>query len=212
LADLVRVLAKHPRIIVIADEIYEHINYVGRHESIAQFPELADRVVVINGVSKAYAMTGWRIGYCAAPLWIAKACTKLQGQYTSGPSSIAQKAAEAAYTGSQDCVGLMRQAFETRRNLIVQLAGEIPGFNVAMPDGAFYIFPEVSSLYGKRYQDRVINNCDDLAMYFLEVGLVATVAGSAFGAPECIRMSYATSADKISEAMRRIKECVANLE
>lgn len=212
LADLVRVLAKHPRIIVIADEIYEHINYVGRHESIAQFPELADRVVVINGVSKAYAMTGWRIGYCAAPLWIAKACTKLQGQYTSGPSSIAQKAAEAAYTGSQDCVGLMRQAFETRRNLIVQLAGEIPGFNVAMPDGAFYIFPEVSSLYGKRYQDRVINNCDDLAMYFLEVGLVATVSGSAFGAPECIRMSYATSADKIAEAMRRIKECVANLE
>jgi aspartate aminotransferase len=212
LADLVRVLAKHPRIIVIADEIYEHINYVGRHESIAQFPELADRVVVINGVSKAYAMTGWRIGYCAAPLWIAKACTKLQGQYTSGPSSIAQKAAEAAYTGSQDCVGLMRQAFETRRNLIVDLAREIPGFNVAMPDGAFYIFPEVSSLYGKRYQDRVINNCDDLAMYFLEVGLVATVAGSAFGAPECIRLSYATSADKISEAMRRIKECVMNLE
>jgi aspartate aminotransferase len=212
LADLVRVLAKHPRIIVIADEIYEHINYVGRHESIAQFPELADRVVVINGVSKAYAMTGWRIGYCAAPLWIAKACTKLQGQYTSGPSSIAQKAAEAAYTGSQDCVGLMRQAFETRRNLIVSLAREIPGFNVAMPDGAFYIFPEVSSLYGKRYQDRVINNCDDLAMYFLEVGLVATVAGSAFGAPECIRLSYATSADKISEAMRRIKECVNNLE
>jgi aspartate aminotransferase len=212
LADLVRVLAKHPRIIVIADEIYEHINYVGRHESIAQFPELADRVVVINGVSKAYAMTGWRIGYCAAPLWIAKACTKLQGQYTSGPSSIAQKAAEAAYTGSQDCVGLMRQAFETRRNLIVDLAREIPGFNVAMPDGAFYIFPEVSALYGKRYQDRVINNCDDLAMYFLEVGLVATVAGSAFGAPECIRLSYATSADKISEAMRRIKECVMNLE
>jgi aspartate aminotransferase len=212
LADLVRVLAKHPRIIVIADEIYEHINYVGRHESIAQFPELADRVVVINGVSKAYAMTGWRIGYCAAPLWIAKACTKLQGQYTSGPSSIAQKAAEAAYMGSQDCVGLMRQAFETRRNLIVSLAREVPGFNVAMPDGAFYIFPEVSSLFGKRYQDRVINNCDDLAMYFLEVGLVATVAGSAFGAPECIRLSYATSADKISEAMRRIKECVNNLE
>jgi aspartate aminotransferase len=212
LADLARVLAKHPRIIVIADEIYEHINYVGRHESIAQFPELADRVVVINGVSKAYAMTGWRIGYCAAPLWIAKACTKLQGQYTSGPSSIAQKAAEAAYMGSQDCVGLMRQAFETRRNLIVSLAREVPGFNVAMPDGAFYIFPEVSSLFGKRYQDRVINNCDDLAMYFLEVGLVATVAGSAFGAPECIRLSYATSADKISEAMRRIKECVNNLE
>ncbi len=212
LADLARVLAKHPRVIVISDEIYEHINYVGKHESIAQFPELADRVVVINGVSKAYAMTGWRIGYCAAPLWIAKACTKLQGQYTSGPSSIAQKAAEAAYTGSQDCVALMRHAFETRRNLIVSLAREIPGFNVNTPDGAFYIFPEVSSLFGKRYQDRVIKNCDDLAMYFLEVGLVATVAGSAFGAPECIRLSYATSADKIDEAMRRIKECVNNLE
>jgi aspartate aminotransferase len=212
LADLARVLAKHPRVIVISDEIYEHINYVGKHESIAQFPELADRVVVINGVSKAYAMTGWRIGYCAAPLWIAKACTKLQGQYTSGPSSIAQKAAEAAYTGSQDCVALMRHAFETRRNLIVSLAREIPGFNVNTPDGAFYIFPEVSSLFGKRYQDRVIKNCDDLSMYFLEVGLVATVAGSAFGAPECIRLSYATSADKIDEAMRRIKECVNNLE
>jgi aspartate aminotransferase len=212
LADLARVLAKHPRVIVISDEIYEHINYVGKHESIAQFPELADRVVVINGVSKAYAMTGWRIGYCAAPLWIAKACTKLQGQYTSGPSSIAQKAAEAAYTGSQDCVALMRHAFETRRNLIVSLAREIPGFNVNTPDGAFYIFPEVSSLFGKRYQDRVIKNCDDLAMYFLEVGIVATVAGYAFSAPECIRLSYATSADKIDEAMRRIKECVNNLE
>lgn len=211
LADLVRVLVKHPQVIVIADEIYEHINYTGRHHSIAQFPEMADRVVVINGVSKAYAMTGWRIGYCAAPLWIAKACTKLQGQYTSSVSSIAQKAAEAAYTGSQDCVAIMRQAFETRRNLIVSLAREIPGFNVSVPDGAFYLFPEISGLLGKRYQDRVINSSDDLAMYFLETGLVATVAGTAFGAPDCIRFSYATSADKIVEAMRRVKDCVANL-
>ena len=180
LADLVRVLARHPRVIVVADEIYEHINYVGHHASIAAFPEMADRVVVINGVSKAYAMTGWRIGYCAAPVWIAKAVTKLQGQYTSGCSSIAQKAAEAAYNGSQDCVSLMRDEFEKRRNLIVSLAKEIPGFNVTVPDGAFYLFPEVSSLFGKKYQDRVIRNADDLAMYLLEVGLVASVSGSAF--------------------------------
>ena len=212
LADLVRVLAKHPRIIVIADEIYEHINYIGRHESIAQFPEMKDRVVLINGVSKAYAMTGWRIGYCAAPLWIAKACTKLQGQYTSGASSIAQKASEAAYTGSQECVEVMRQAFARRRDLIVSLAKEIPGFNVSVPEGAFYIFPEVSSLFGKRHGDHVINNADDLAMYLLEEGLVASVSGSAFGADECIRFSYATSEEKIIEAMARVKRCVEQLQ
>ena len=212
LADLVRVLAKHPRIIVIADEIYEHINYIGRHESIAQFPEMKDRVVLINGVSKAYAMTGWRIGYCAAPLWIAKACTKLQGQYTSGASSIAQKASEAAYTGSQECVEVMRQAFARRRDLIVSLAKEISGFNVSVPEGAFYIFPEVSSLFGKRHGDHVINNADDLAMYLLEEGLVASVSGSAFGADECIRFSYATSEEKIIEAMARVKRCVEQLQ
>lgn len=212
LADLVRVLAKHPRIIVIADEIYEHINYIGRHESIAQFPEMKDRVVLINGVSKAYAMTGWRIGYCAAPLWIAKACTKLQGQYTSGASSIAQKASEAAYTGSQECVEVMRQAFARRRDLIVSLAKEIPGFNVSVPEGAFYIFPEVSSLFGKRHGDHVINNADDLAMYLLEEGLVASVSGTAFGADECIRFSYATSEEKIIEAMARVKRCVEQLQ
>ncbi len=212
MADLVRVLAKYPRIIVIADEIYEHINYIGSHVSIAQFPEMKDRVVVINGVSKAYAMTGWRIGYCAAPLWIAKACTKLQGQYTSGASSIAQKASEAAYNGSQECVEIMRQAFERRRDLIISLAQEIPGFKVNVPEGAFYIFPEVSELFGKRHGAHVINNADDLAMYLLEEGLVASVSGAAFGADDCIRFSYATSEEKIIEAMKRVKRCIEQLQ
>lgn len=212
MADLVRVLAKYPRIIVIADEIYEHINYIGSHVSIAQFPEMKDRVVVINGVSKAYAMTGWRIGYCAAPLWIAKACTKLQGQYTSGASSIAQKASEAAYNGSQECVETMRQAFERRRDLIISLAQEIPGFKVNVPEGAFYIFPEVSELFGKRHGAHVINNADDLAMYLLEEGLVASVSGAAFGADDCIRFSYATSEEKIIEAMKRVKRCIEQLQ
>ena len=211
LADLVRVLVRHPRVIVIADEIYEHINYTGAHASIAAFPEMEGRVVVINGVSKAYAMTGWRIGYCAAPLWIAKGVSKLQGQYTSGPSSIAQKAAEAAYTGPQECVAQMRAEFAKRRDLIVSLAREIPGFSVTVPQGAFYLFPEVSALYGKRCGDRVIAGADDLAMYLLEVGHVASVSGTAFGAPDCIRFSYATSPDKIAEAMRRVRQCVEAL-
>ena len=211
LADLARVLAKYPRIVVIADEIYEHINYTGHHASIVSFPELEGRVVIINGVSKAYAMTGWRIGYCAAPLWIAKAVTKLQGQYSSGPSSIAQKAAEAAYKGSQECVAQMCEEFAKRRDLIVRLANEIPGFHVSVPNGAFYLFPEVSALFGKRYEDREIRNADDLAMFLLEVGHVASVSGTAFGAPDCIRFSYATSPEKITEAMRRVRECVSRL-
>ena len=212
LAGLVSVLARYPQVIVISDEIYEHINYVGDTVSIASFPELKDRVVVINGVSKAYAMTGWRIGYCAAPLAIAKAVSKLHGQYTSNCSSIAQKAAEAAYDGPQDCVEQMRLAFERRRDLIVGLASEIPGFNVTRPDGAFYIFPEVSSLFGKRYGDRVIANADDLAMYLLEEALVASVSGAAFGAPSCIRFSYAAADDKIVEAMRRVRQAVEKLQ
>ncbi len=212
LADLVRVLKKHPRVMVIADEIYEHINYIGQHYSIAEFPEMENRVVIINGVSKAYAMTGWRIGYMAGPTWVAKAVSKLQGQYTSGPSSIAQKAAEAAYNGSQDCVSLMRQAFEDRRNLIVSLIKEIPGFQISVPDGAFYVFPKVDQLFGKKYGDRVINDANDLAMYFLEEGLVASVSGVAFGDPNCIRFSYATSSENIREAMRRVKECVEKLK
>lgn len=211
LAALVDVLADYPDVIVLADEIYEHINYTGSFTSLASFPSIADRTVVINGVSKAYAMTGWRIGYCAAPLAIAKACTKLQGQYTSGASSIAQKAAEAAYTGSQACVEEMRLAFERRRNLVVKLAGEIPGLKVNEPEGAFYLFPEVSAYFGKSYEGRTIKDASDLAMYLLEVGHVATVAGDAFCAPGYIRLSYATSDENITEAMRRIAEALAKL-
>lgn len=211
LAGIARVLAKYPQVIVISDEIYEHISYVGQTVSLAGFPELKDRVVVINGVSKAYAMTGWRIGYCAAPLPIAKAVSKLHGQYTSNASSIAQKAAEAAYDGPQECVEEMRRAFERRRDLIVSMASEIPGFNVTRPDGAFYIFPEVSSLFGMKAGDRVIANADDLAMYLLEEALVASVSGAAFGAPSCIRFSYAAADDKIAEAMRRVKAAVEKL-
>lgn len=214
LAALVKVLAKHPRIIVISDEIYEHISYAGELTSIATFPEMKDRVVIINGVSKAYAMTGWRIGFCAAPLWIAKAVSKLQGQYTSGCSSIAQKAAEAAYRGPQDCVETMRQAFERRRDLIFDLVQQIPGFVLTnKPQGAFYVFPQVNTLFGKTTPSgKVIANADDLAMYLLEEGHVAGVTGEAFGAPDCIRFSYATSEEKITEAMRRVKAAVENLK
>ena len=205
------VLLRHPRVIVLADEIYEHINYVGQHASIAQFADIKDRVVVINGVSKAYAMTGWRIGFIAAPEWIVKGCNKLQGQYTSGPCSVRQKAAEEAFAGPQECVEVMRQAFERRRDLIVKLAKEIPGLEVNRPEGAFYLFPKCSSFFGKKDGDRVINSSTDLAMYLLEVGHVATVGGDAFGSPEYFRMSYATSDENIIEAMRRIKETLARL-
>lgn len=206
------VLLRHERVMVIADEIYEHINYVGAHASMAQFADIKDRVVIVNGVSKAYAMTGWRIGFIAAPEWVVKGCNKLQGQYTSGPCSVSQKAAEAAYTGSQECVETMRQAFERRRDLIVSLAREIPGLEVNNPQGAFYLFPKCSSFFGKRDGDRVINNSTDLAMYLLEVGHVATVGGDAFGSPECFRMSYATSEANITEAMRRIADTLARLK
>ena len=209
---LKEVLLRHEQVIVIADEIYEHINYVGEHASMAQFPEIKERVVVINGVSKAYAMTGWRIGFIAAPEWIVKGCNKLQGQYTSGPCSVSQKAAEAAFAGPQQCVEDMRQAFERRKNLIVKLAKEIPGLEVNNPQGAFYLFPKCSSFFGKKDGDRIINNSTDLAMYLLEVGHVATVGGDAFGSPECFRMSYATSDENIMEAMKRIKETLARLK
>ena len=208
---LKNVLLKHPRVIVIADEIYEHINYVGAHASMAQFPDIKERVVIINGVSKAYAMTGWRIGFIAAPDWIVKGCNKLQGQYTSGPCSVSQKAAEAAFAGPQQCVEDMRLAFERRKNLIVSLAREIPGLEVNEPEGAFYLFPKCSSFFGKSADGRTIQSSTDLAMYLLEVGHVATVGGDAFGSPECFRMSYATSDDNIREALRRIKECLARL-
>ena len=208
---LAEVILKHEDLYVLADEIYEHINYVGRHESIAQFPGMKERSIIINGVSKAYAMTGWRIGYMAAPEWIIKGCNKLQGQYTSGPCSVSQKAAVAAYVASQDCVEDMRKAFERRRDLIVSLVKEIPGLEVNVPDGAFYVFPKCKSYLGKTDGERVIKDTNDFAMYLLEVGHVATVGGDAFGDPECFRMSYATSDDNIREAMRRIKECCAKL-
>ena len=209
---LADVILRHDDLYVLADEIYEHINYVGRHESIAQFPGMKERSIIVNGVSKAYAMTGWRIGYIAAPEWIVKGCNKLQGQYTSGPCSVSQKAAEFAYTQSQECVEQMRQAFERRRDLIVSLAREIPGLEVNVPQGAFYLFPKCASFYGKRCGDRLIQNSSDLAMYLLEVGHVATVGGDAFGDPQCFRMSYATSDDNIREAMRRIGEALAKLK
>ena len=210
---LAEVLARHPHVLVLADEIYEHINYTGTFTSMASLPGLEGRVIVINGVSKAYAMTGWRIGYCAAPLPIAKAVSKLQGQYTSGVSSIAQKAAEAAYTGPQQCVADMREAFRRRRDLVVELARRIPGLKVNEPQGAFYLFPEVSSYLGTRTPDgRAIDTDTDLAMYLLDDAHVATVAGSAFGTPGYIRFSYATSDDNLREAMRRIAEALGRLE
>lgn len=212
LSALVEVLSAHKDITVISDEIYEHINFTGTYTSVASFPSIADRTVIINGVSKAYSMTGWRIGYCAAPIEIAKAVTKLQGQYTSNPSSIAQKAAEAAYTGSQECVKEMNRQFELRRNLVVRLAGEIPGLRINRPAGAFYLFPNVSSLIGKRYGERVIANSGDLALYILEQGHVATVDGAAFCCPGHIRISYAASEQTITEAFSRIKKALSMLE
>lgn len=211
LMGLVEVLAEYPDIIVLADEIYQHINYTGAFTSLGSFEHIADRTVVINGVSKAYAMTGWRIGFCAAPTPIAKAVSKLQSQYSSNASSIAQKAAEAAYSGSQECVEEMRQAFERRRNLVVELASKIPGLKVNKPQGAFYLFPEVTAFFGKRCGNRVINDANDLCMYLLEDGHVATVAGDAFCLPGYIRLSYATSDDNIREAMRRIADALARL-
>ena len=212
MAALAEVIKRHDDLFVLADEIYEHINYTGRHASIAQVPGMKERTIIVNGVSKAYAMTGWRIGYIAAPEWIVKGCNKLQGQYTSGPCSVSQKAASAAYTASQQCVEDMRVAFERRRNLIVELAKDIPGLEVNVPEGAFYLFPKCSNFFGKTDGTRVINSSTDLAMYLLEVGHVATVAGDAFGDPQCFRMSYATSDDNIRESMRRIKECLAQLK
>ena len=209
---LADVVLRHEDLFVIADEIYEHINYTGSHESIAQFEGMKERTIIINGVSKAYAMTGWRIGYMAAPEWIVKGCNKLQGQYTSGPCSVSQKAAEAAYTQSQECVEQMRQAFQRRRDLIVALAKDIPGLEVNNPQGAFYLFPKCSNFYGKSHGGRTISNSTDLALYLLEEAHVATVGGDAFGDPECFRMSYATSDDNIREAMRRISQALMQLK
>ena len=211
LKELADVLAKYPNIFVVADEIYEHINYIGRHESIAQFEEIRDRVIIVNGVSKAYAMTGWRIGFIAAAEWIVKGCNKLQGQYTSGPCSVSQIASVEAYVGSQEPVAEMQKAFQRRRDLIVKLTKEIPGLEVNVPEGAFYLFPKCSSFFGKSYNGQTIKDSDDFAMYLLTEAHVATVGGASFGAPDCFRMSYATSDENIAEAIKRIKEALAKL-
>ena len=211
LKGLADVLAKYPDIIIISDEIYEHINYGGAHESIAQFENVRDRVVIVNGVSKGYAMTGWRLGWIAAPKWIASACNTLQGQYTSGPCSISQKASEAAYTGDQTCVGEMQKAFERRKNLVVKMAREIPGLKTNEPKGAFYIFPDCSAYFGKSFNGTTIHNPEDLALFLLAEAHVACVGGTDFGAPTCIRMSYATSDEKLVKAFGWIKEALAKL-
>lgn len=208
---LAEVILKHEDIYVLSDEIYEHINYVGFKASIAKAPGMRERTIICNGVSKAYAMTGWRLGWVAATEAIVKGINKLQGQYTSGTSDVSQRAALAAYTGDQQCVEDMRKGFEHRRDLIVSLAKEIPGFEVNVPDGAFYLFPRINSYFGKTDGKRTINNSTDFAMYLLEVGHVATVGGDAFGEPDGFRMSYATSDDNIREALRRIKEALAKL-
>lgn len=211
LEGLAVVLRKYPQVMVIADEIYEHINYVGQHASIATCEGMLDRTLIINGVSKAYAMTGWRIGFVAAPLALAKGINKLQGQYTSGPCSVSQKASVAAFSGNQSPVEEMRKAFERRKQLIVRLAKEVPGFEVNDPQGAFYLFPKCSAYFGKRYGDKVINTSDDFALFLLEEAHVACVGGDSFGSPECFRMSYATSDENIVEAMRRIKAACEKL-
>jgi aspartate aminotransferase len=211
LKGLVDVLTRHPQVMVLADEIYEHINYTGEFTSMASFSEIAERTVIVNGVSKAYAMTGWRIGFMAGPVSVAKAVSKLQGQTTSGISTIAQRAAVAAYRGPQECVEQTRQAFERRRNLVVELASQIPGLKVNRPEGAFYLFPEVSAYLGKHFGDREIATDSDLCMYLLEEGHVATVAGSAFCLPGYIRLSYAASDEALTEALRRISAALAKL-
>ena len=212
LKGLADVLAKYPEIIILSDEIYEHINYLDKHVSIAEFPEVFERTVIVNGVSKGYAMTGWRLGWIAAPKWIADACNTLQGQYTSNPCTIAQKAAEAAYTGNQQCVADMRVAFERRKNLVVKMAREIHGLKVNEPKGAFYIFPDCSAYFGKSYNGTTVNNPEDLALFLLAEAHVACVGGTDFGAPNCIRMSYATSDEKLVEAFTRIKEALGKLK
>ncbi len=211
LAAIVAVLARHPEVMVLADEIYEHINYTGSFTSLGSFPEIAGRTVIVNGVSKAYAMTGWRVGFMAGPVEVAKAVTKLQGQTTSGISTIAQRAALAAYTGPQECVAEMREAFRRRRDLVVRMAREIPGLKVNEPQGAFYLFPEVSAYLGKRCGERVVVDDNDLCMYLLEEAHVATVSGSAFCLPGYIRLSYAASDEALVEALRRIGEALGKL-
>lgn len=212
LAALAKVLERHPNVLILSDEIYEHINFIGKHESIAQFKEIFDRVIIVNGVSKGYAMTGWRIGYCAAPKWVAKACQKLQGQMTSGTCSIAQKAATAAINSDASYPKMMCKAFEKRRDAVIERLKKIPGFKTNIPQGAFYIFAEVSELLGKKFGNDTIANTGDLCMYLINHAHVATVPGGAFGAPEYIRFSYAASEEELMEALNRIDKTVRELK
>ena len=206
------ILAKHPNIIIISDEIYEHINFAGKHESIAQFENVRERVVVINGVSKCFAMTGYRIGYIGAPLWIAKACSKLQSQFTSGPCSVAQRAALKALSSDNSFHIEMNKVFKQRRDLVIQGLSEIPGIKYSVPQGAFYLFPDVSAYFGKTDGETVINNCNDVSLYLLAKAFVATVSGDAFGEPNCIRLSYAASDEKLKKALTQMKEAFAKLK
>lgn len=211
LKDLADVLKKYPHIVVISDEIYEHINFIGKHESLAQFPEVYNQVVTINGVSKAWAMTGWRLGYIGAPKVIADACNKVQGQFTSGTCSITQKAAIAAMKADPSVLKEMIAAFNNRRKLVLSALNEMPGVNANVPVGAFYVFPEISSFFGKSYNGFTVHNADDLCLYLLSEALVALVTGDAFGDPNCIRISYAASEETLTEAMKRIKAALAKL-
>jgi len=211
MAGLVRVLEKYPQVIIVSDEIYEHIIFSGKHISLATFSSITDRVVTVNGVSKGYAMTGWRIGYMGAPLWLAKACNKLQGQFTSGVCSIAQRAALAAVTSKSDSRVKMREAFLRRRDLICSLLGEIPGLKVRVPQGAFYVMPDISNFIGMSYNGKTMKNADDITFFLLEEARVAVVSSSAFGSDNCIRISYATSDETITEAVKRIKEALGKL-
>ena len=209
LTALARVLEKYPNIYVVSDEIYEHINFSGTFCSIASIPGMFERTITVNGVAKAFAMTGWRIGYIGAPEFIAKACTKMQGQVTSGANSIAQRATITAVDADPSVLNEMVAAFKSRRNLVVGLINAIPGLKLNVPEGAFYVFPDVSSYFGKTLRGKLINNADDFSMYLLSEANVATVTGDAFGNPDCIRFSYATSEELLTEALRRIKEALA---
>lgn len=211
LETIAQVLKDHERIIVISDEIYEHINFVGGHESIAQFGYLKDRVVLVNGVSKGYAMTGWRLGYIAAPVWITKAVTKLQGQFTSGATSVAQIASITALRGDHGPTEEMNKAFRRRRDLVLAHLDKINGVKCSVPQGAFYVFPDMSAYYGKAVGDTRINTSMDLCMYLLESGHIAAVPGEAFGAPDCIRISFANSDENLEKAMQRLKDALAKL-
>ena len=209
IADVVK---QHDELYIMSDEIYEHINFVGGHESMAQFPDIKDRVITINGVSKGFAMTGWRGGIMAAPKWIAQACDKMQGQFTSGTCSITQKAIHAAMELPAESTHYMRDEFKKRRDLVLLLMKDIPGFKTNVPDGAFYVYPEVSALFGKSYNGFTINNATDLSMFLLDVAYVALVPGAAFGDDKYIRFSYATSEDKLIEALKRMKEAIEKLK